>query len=75
MSLSRVFFNFFQANNRVSPGFRLFFACSHEQAKPLNSRFFETCRATFAFELTSRTYGKILPLLRSFGVYLNRRVF
>jgi hypothetical protein len=48
VDVSRGFLKFFKFFNRVSPGFRLLFACSYEQAKPLNSHFSETCKPTFA---------------------------
>jgi hypothetical protein len=57
--VSRGFLKFFKAYNRVSPGFRLFFACSHEQAKPLNSHFSETYNPTFASVFISQKNGKI----------------
>jgi hypothetical protein len=60
--VSRGFLIFFPAYNRVSPGFRLLFACSPEQAKPLNSHFSEAYKPTFAFVTPRRNTGKILPL-------------
>jgi len=53
---------FFNGYDRVSPGFRLLFACSYEQAKPLNSDFTKACEPTFAYVLKSAAKGKFLPL-------------